>query len=1350
MKKNYLFLAFFLLVSLNILFAQTRSQRLVLAEEFTQASCGPCAVQNPAFNALLDANPTKIVSIKYQTDWPGYDPMNLQNPSQVATRVAYYSVSGVPDASLDGGATDAPSAITQASINTEYALTSPFTIDMAHHLSPDYDSIYIDVTVTATASVSGTLKLHNVIIEREIHFATAPGSNGETDFFSVMRKMLPSDQGQALQSNFTTGQSQAFHYGIALPTYIYDKNQVAVVSFVQNNADKKVQQVAYSAPQPMVNDAALNSITGIPVFTCTTTLNPVCVLENSGTSTLTQATIEYKIDNATPSTYTWTGSLAPGATANVNIPTVTATAGSHTFNVTVVTANGSNDLNPGNSNITKSFAIGGISSPAPMTEQFTATTFPPVSWVLDNPDGGATWTRKTGAGATGGTTACAKMDFYNSNAGNIDILTMKALDFSSLLSASLTFYVAYAQYSSENDKLEVQVSTNCGTSWVTKYTKQGTTLSTAAATTSSFVPTSAQWRLETIDLNSYAGQTGVYIRFRATSAYGNNLYVDEINLLSHAPYFITNLSDQIACLNSSATFSVSAGGDPTLSYQWKKDGIDIIGETNSTFTINNVSLADIANYSCAVTNSFGTNISNNATLIIDTMPVVSLHPVDQSVCINSGITFSVSGTGGNLSYQWEKNGNHITGATDSIFNINITVFNDTANYTCVITNACGSVESNQAYLTINPLPIADAGLDKSICIGDSIILNANGGVQYLWDNNVQNGIPFSPSTTNTYQVTVTDNNNCSATDQVMVTVNTLPIANAGMDQTACGGQSVVLSASGGSIYEWDNSVQNGIAFNPTVTNTYHVTVIDGNDCVSYDSVVVVVSDSIPPNAFAGNDQEICSGESVIFNATGGVSYIWSNGVNNGDQFFPENTDIYTVTVTDENNCSSIDSVQISLFPLTIANAGSDFSTCYGDSVTLVASGGNLYSWDNNVQNGVPFLPSGTNTYNVSVTDNNNCTASDEVIVTVNSLPTANAGNDITACGGNNIVLTASGGIQYSWNNGVQNGIPFVPTNTNVYYVTVTDINDCSAVDSLIITVIDSLSLVANAGTDKEICIGESVTFIATGGINFTWNNGVQNGVAFTPTTSAVYTVTVTDEHNCFDTDSVEVIVNPLPVISTNGDQMICSGESITLTATGGVIYEWSGGVINGIPFVPSNDTTYTVLVKDENNCQNTGQVIVALFPLPSVPIINQSGNTLTSSSATENQWYFNNTEIVNATDQTYIADSIGAYQVEVTNAYGCTSISAVYNFTSVPSIYSGNAVIIFPNPTKKYLNVSVSSYKTPIFLELSDASSRIVLSKKITSAIDNVDLSIYSNGIYFLRLYSLDKLFKFEKIILTK
>lgn len=253
MKKS--FTSFLLLAISTASFAQ--SQRLVLVEEFTQASCGPCAAQNPAFNTLLAANPTKVVSLKYQTNWPGVDPMNAQDPNDASSRVSFYGITGVPDGLVDGTQivndcgvyTGAPSCLSQAEINAAYAIPSPIAINVSSHLSLDNDSIYIHIVITNTTSATladiTNWKLRVAIVEKQIHFTTPPGSNGETDFYMVVRRMLPNIFGTSWTS-LAAGASNTYDFNVALPTYIYQASQVAVVAFVQNKATHAVEQAGYS------------------------------------------------------------------------------------------------------------------------------------------------------------------------------------------------------------------------------------------------------------------------------------------------------------------------------------------------------------------------------------------------------------------------------------------------------------------------------------------------------------------------------------------------------------------------------------------------------------------------------------------------------------------------------------------------------------------------------------------------------------------------------------------------------------------------------------------------------------------------------------------------------------------------------------------------------------------------------------------------------------------------------------------------------------------------------------------------------------------------------------------------
>ncbi|MBI5541954.1 MAG: gliding motility-associated C-terminal domain-containing protein [Bacteroidia bacterium] len=548
--------------------------------------------------------------------------------------------------------------------------------------------------------------------------------------------------------------------------------------------------------------------------------------------------------------------------------------------------------------------------------------------------------------------------------------------------------------------------------------------------------------------------------------------------------------------------------------------------------------------------------------------------------------------------------NGITG-TWSPTTINTSV-NGTATYTFTPDGSTCAVSTTMDITTNSAT--ANAGADQAICSGNSITLNASGGTSYSWSGGISQGVPFTPAGTGnlTYTVTVTDANLCTASDQVTVTVYTLPPADAGTDLLICPGGQATLNASGGTSYIWDNGVQQGIPFTPatTGTTTYTVTVTDANSCTAIDSVHVTM-DNIVANA--GTDQIICSGQTVTLTATGGDSYQWDNGVAQGVPFTPSGTLTYTVTVTVASACSATDQVQITVNPSPTADAGIDQAICLGNNVTLTATGGVLYSWSNGVLQGVAFTPSlsGNTTYTVTVTGANSCTSTDQVVVTANALPNADAGLPQTACIGQQISLTATGGNSYVWDNGVVQSVLFVPANIGIttYHVTVTDGNSCSAIDSVNVTV---NNIIANAGNDQTVCFGQSVTLTATGGTTYNWDNSITQGIPFSPGVIGIttYTVTVTDANSCTATDQVDVTVNISPSANAGTDQNICIGQTVTLTATGGITYTWDNGILQGVLFTPSaiGTTTYTVTVTGANGCTATDQVLVNLNASPTPQI----------------------------------------------------------------------------------------------------------------------------------------------------
>lgn len=350
----------------------SQSQRLVLIEEGSNASCPPCAAQNPAFNELLEANSTKVVSLKYQWDFPGYDPMNEHNPSEVATRFeTYYGQNGVPTAMLDGTVPTfggnpydgAPAGYTTALIDQRYAVPASFDINLTYSLTPE--TITVNCTATCTQAASGTFKLRLAVVEKLIAFATAPGSNGETEFHNVMKKFLPNAGGITMAGSYAVGETFTTTQTWDLAN-VYDINEIAVVAFIQNDANKEVMQAQFAENVPVTPansvDAVASSISGVSGFSCVGSITPSVTIQNYGSTPLTSCNVNYEI-NGTTGSIPWTGNLAFYETGSVSLGTINFTPdNSNVLNVTTVSPNGGTDENTGNNEQSIEVGIAGYAS----------------------------------------------------------------------------------------------------------------------------------------------------------------------------------------------------------------------------------------------------------------------------------------------------------------------------------------------------------------------------------------------------------------------------------------------------------------------------------------------------------------------------------------------------------------------------------------------------------------------------------------------------------------------------------------------------------------------------------------------------------------------------------------------------------------------------------------------------------------------------------------------------------------------------------------------------------------------------------------------------------------------------
>ncbi len=303
-----------------------KSQRFVLLEEFTSTTCGPCAGVNPTLHSMQTSNPDKFTSIYYHVNWPAPgDPMNLANPTENAARVGYYGVNSVPDGEIDGNYWNGnPYNLTINIINARYAMPSPMEIDLQHRLSAGNDSIYLTMLIKATESIPlGNIYAHNVVIEKHIHFNSAPGSNGEKDFYNVMKKMCPGSGGTKINKALVAGDYQIIETSWKLAN-VYTVSELAAVGFVQNNANKEIFQTVNSSTDAVTplyaNDAEILSIEKTSPTNCMGIVSPRVVVRNNGSSPVTSLKIDYEVNGGTPQTFTWNGNLGLLERASIDLP----------------------------------------------------------------------------------------------------------------------------------------------------------------------------------------------------------------------------------------------------------------------------------------------------------------------------------------------------------------------------------------------------------------------------------------------------------------------------------------------------------------------------------------------------------------------------------------------------------------------------------------------------------------------------------------------------------------------------------------------------------------------------------------------------------------------------------------------------------------------------------------------------------------------------------------------------------------------------------------------------------------------------------------------------------------------
>ena len=816
--------------------------------------------------------------------------------------------------------------------------------------------------------------------------------------------------------------------------------------------------------------------------------------------------------------------------------------------------------------------------------------------------------------------------------------------------------------------------------------------------------------------------------------------------------------------NGAAVATTSLGALP-LTYSWSPSG-------GASTTASGLTAG---NYSFTVTDFNG--CQRTSTVAITQPSVIIASVVSTSITCNglSNGTATLTASGGTapLSYTWLPTGGNSTSASGL----------SASNYTTMVSdlNLC---TKSVTFTIIQPTIITASVLvtNASCATLGSATVTASGGtgaLSYSWSptggtSNIASGLSGG-----NYSVTVTDMNSCSKTVTLSIAPSGGYTTSISSTSVSCFGgnngtaSAVVTGTSTPFSYTWTPTGGNASTASSLTAGNYTVTVSDGNGCIQVNNVSVaqpsVITASGASNSITCNG--LSNGSATVI-ASGGVaplSYSWSPSGGSSSVASGLGIGNYTATVSDANGCTKTVTVSI-VQPTAITTTTLVTNGLCGNlgSATVTASGGTgalAYLWSpsggtSNIASGL----SGGN-YSVTVTDINSCSKTATLnVIQSNGFTTAVSSVSVSCFGGNNgsataIITGTNTPYSYTWSPVGGNGLTANNLTAGNYTITVTDGSGCMGTKT---TTIIQPSALATSVTNTTICNGKQATLTPTvsGGTapyTYQWqpSGSVASSISVTPTITTSYTLTITDQNNCTGTP-VSVTVNVLPplLVAVNGPFTVCSGSTVSLTATasggnGNYTYLWMPGNIAGSqihPIVTSN-TQFTVVVSDGCTvlpAQAITQVNVIVSPTVTIRYTKLSGcptlcstfydSTLIASGMINSwNWSFSDGQISNSSSPNICFNTSGTYSgtLTVVTNNGCQS---------VPGVLLN--IVVFPVPTADFTSTSFDGnmFDSPFILTNTSINANSIMWETTQGNYtgNSISLNYDSEGMYPIKLIAIN------------
>ncbi len=666
----------------------------------------------------------------------------------------------------------------------------------------------------------------------------------------------------------------------------------------------------------------------------------------------------------------------------------------------------------------------------------------------------------------------------------------------------------------------------------------------------------------------------------------------------------------------------------------------------------------------------------------------------QTLCAGGNIAFGMSPYPIPAGYtlQWKAPNGDPRPVNENWDILNVTNGNaGTYTYTVTDNNGCSSSA------TVNVMVISAPTItgNLSICAGSNTTLTAS--CPYGGTPNWTNG-SLIVSAAGTYTATCSGNGCTSPISSVTVTQRPANQCTTGGTLTLlvptfnCSTHQFIFNTSGGDgtpvrffsvgITGWTTSTG---PFYPDIypdTKPFNLIACQGCDVNGYGGTQVNYSwDAIAycnkPAKPAVTSSTICAGQSAVLSATGCSGQVqWSTG-QTGTSILISATALTTTTsftATCQVGSYSSDPAtgMVTVLPLPIPSISGSLNICAGQTTALTANGGGTYRWSTGATTAA-ITASTAGTYSVTVTSGSGCSAVASANVVVYAMPAAPTltASSTSLCPGGTSVLTASGcSGTVTWSTGAtgSNSITVSPAVSTTYNAICTTFPVsgiyCQSANASIGISVNAVPVASIAG-NLSICAGQTTTLTASGGSTYRWSTGAITA-AISASTAGTYSVTVTTGAGCSAVTSAGIVVNPLPTASIVGSLSICTGQTTTITASGGSSYRWSTGALTAAVSV-SVAGTYSVTVTNGSGCSvvTSANVVINAQPVASISgnlsICAGQTTTLTASGGSTYQW---NTGAMTAAISASVATT---YSVTVSNGAGCLAVAnASVSISSAP------------------------------------------------------------------------------------